>query len=170
MTTDVDLEGIEVLSTEECRALLAAGCVGRIAFVVGERPHLLPLNYAADQAGVVVFRTSASSILMAVAGRQVVFEIDGLDYSNETGWSVCAHGIALEITDAEDPVAVRLRRSGTVTWAPGRRERWFAITPERADRSSAPRERDARRLRRLVPWHPGVIGRPGTVPAGGAQA
>ena len=109
MGTDVELEGFEVLSRQECEVLLTRGCVGRVGFVVGGRPQVLPVNYAADDAGVVVFRTSANSILMAVAMQVVVFEVDGLDEAHRTGWSVCVHGTAREITERDDPIAERLR-------------------------------------------------------------
>jgi nitroimidazol reductase NimA-like FMN-containing flavoprotein (pyridoxamine 5'-phosphate oxidase superfamily) len=98
--------------------------------VVGGRPQVLPANYAADDLGVVVFRTSANSILMAVAMQAVVFEVDGLDEAHRTGWSVCVHGTAREITERNDPIAERLRSLAVIPWAPGHRQRWFAITPE----------------------------------------
>ena len=125
-----DLEGLEVLSNEECARLLGVGCVGRVGFVVDGRPQVLPVNYVTDHTGVVVFRTSANSILMAIARQPVAFEVDGLDEVQRTGWSVCVHGSAREITDRDDPVASRLRALPVISWAPGRRERWFAITPD----------------------------------------
>jgi uncharacterized protein len=130
MGSETEMEGFEVLSVEECGVLLSRGCVGRVGFVVGGRPQVLPVNYAADETGVVVFRTSANSILMAVALQAVVFEIDGLDEPSHTGWSVCVHGSAREITERQDPNASRLRAMAAIPWAPGDRERWFAITPD----------------------------------------
>ena len=153
MGADLELEGFEVLSAQECGVLVARGCVGRVGFVVGGRPQVLPVNYAADEMGVVVFRTSANSILTAVARQPVVFEVDGLDVSHRTGWSVCVHGSASEVTEREDPIAERLRRLAVVPWAPGHRERWFAI---------APAELTGRRLpvhgmaEDSGGWHPGV--------------
>jgi nitroimidazol reductase NimA-like FMN-containing flavoprotein (pyridoxamine 5'-phosphate oxidase superfamily) len=153
MSTDVELEGIEVLSPTECVALLARGCVGRVGFVVEGRPHVLPVNYAADTNGVVVFRTSASSLLMAASRQNVAFEVDGLDEAHRTGWSVCVYGAAREITDATDPIADRLRALGVISWAPGRRERWLAVTPQETTGRRLPVHGD---VEGLGGWFPGI--------------
>jgi hypothetical protein len=55
--------------------------------------------------------------------------VDGLDEAHRTGWSVCVHGSAREITERDDPIAERLRTLAVIPWAPGHRQRWFAITP-----------------------------------------
>jgi nitroimidazol reductase NimA-like FMN-containing flavoprotein (pyridoxamine 5'-phosphate oxidase superfamily) len=125
-----ELKGLEVLTEAECLLLLERGCVGRVGFVVGGRPLVLPVNYAADERGVVVFRTAASSLLTAVAHQPVAFEIDGVDTAHRTGWSVAVQGEATELTEFGTPAVDRLRAMPVVTWAPGRRDRWFAITPE----------------------------------------
>jgi nitroimidazol reductase NimA-like FMN-containing flavoprotein (pyridoxamine 5'-phosphate oxidase superfamily) len=153
MGTDLELEGFEVLSRQECGALLSRGCVGRVGFVVGGRPQVLPVNYAADDAGVVVFRTSANSILMAVAMQAVVFEVDGLDEAHRTGWSVCVHGSAREITERDDPIAERLRTLAVIPWAPGHRQRWFAITPAEITGRRLPVQGMAEGL---GGWYPGI--------------
>ncbi len=153
MGRDAELEGFEVLAQEECAALLTRGCVGRVGFVVGGRPQVLPVNYAADDTGVVVFRTSANSILMAIAMQAVVFEVDGLDEAHRTGWSVCVHGSAREITERNDPITERLRSLAIVPWAPGHRQRWFAIAPEEITGRRLPVQGIAEGL---GGWYPGV--------------
>jgi nitroimidazol reductase NimA-like FMN-containing flavoprotein (pyridoxamine 5'-phosphate oxidase superfamily) len=153
MGTDAELEGFEVLAQAECVVLLTRGCVGRVGFVVGGRPQVLPVNYAADDSGVVVFRTSANSILTAIAMQAVVFEVDGLDEAHRTGWSVCVHGSAREITERNDPITERLRSLAVVPWAPGHRQRWFAITPEEITGRRLPVEGMAEGL---GGWYPGV--------------
>jgi nitroimidazol reductase NimA-like FMN-containing flavoprotein (pyridoxamine 5'-phosphate oxidase superfamily) len=130
MDVERDLTGLENLSEAECLHLLSRACVGRVGFVVGGRPHVLPVNYAADDRGVVVFRTAANSLLTAVAHQPVAFEIDGVDAAHRTGWSVAVQGEATEIAELGTPEVDRLRAMPVVTWAPGRRDRWFAITPE----------------------------------------
>ena len=153
MSTDAELEGFEVLAKAECAVLLARGCVGRVGFVVGGRPQVLPVNYAADDTGVVVFRTSANSSLMAIAMQPVVFEVDGLDEAHRTGWSVCVHGTAREITERNDPITERLRSLAVVPWAPGHRQRWFAITSEEITGRRLPVRGIAEGL---GGWYPGV--------------
>ncbi len=39
-------------------------------------------------------------------------------------------GEATELTELGTPGVDRLRAMPVVTWAPGQRDRWFAITPE----------------------------------------
>jgi nitroimidazol reductase NimA-like FMN-containing flavoprotein (pyridoxamine 5'-phosphate oxidase superfamily) len=122
--------GLEVLTPGDCLYLLAGGCIGRVGFGVSGQTHVLPVNYAVDKDGSVVFRTMAQSILTSVAAKPVAFEVDGFDERHQMGWSVCVHGVGREITDADDPTAGRLRELSVVTWAPGQRDRWFAITPD----------------------------------------
>jgi uncharacterized protein len=122
-----DLEGLEILSAAECLNVLRKGRIGRVGFVSDGQPHVLPVNYLASDAGEIVFRTTDRSVLTAVAGGPAAFEIDGYDERARTGWSVCVHGPGREITDAGDVLAERLSALNVITWAPGQRDRWFAI-------------------------------------------
>lgn len=153
MTTDEELEGIEVLSLPESKDLLARGCVGRVGFVVGGRPHVLPVNYAADTNGVVVFRTSANSLLLAAAGRDVAFEVDGVDEAHRTGWSVCVYGAARELTGVTGWSAERLRTLEVISWAPGRRQRFLTITPHEITGRRLPVHGE---IEGLGGWFPGI--------------
>jgi nitroimidazol reductase NimA-like FMN-containing flavoprotein (pyridoxamine 5'-phosphate oxidase superfamily) len=130
MTNHLDIEGLEVLPLEECLTLLARSRVGRVGFALAGVPKVLPVNFTADADGSIVFRTAATSFLHRVAGQPAAFETDGYDERLHTGWSVCVQGVGREITDAEDPAARRLQQLTVITWAPGRRDRWFAITPD----------------------------------------
>jgi nitroimidazol reductase NimA-like FMN-containing flavoprotein (pyridoxamine 5'-phosphate oxidase superfamily) len=125
-----DSSGLEVLNAGECLYLLGGACIGRVGLVVSGQPHVLPVNYAADRDGSVVFRTTVGSILTNVATKPIAFEVDGFDERRRLGWSVCVHGVGREITEDDDPTARRLRELSVVTWAPGPRDRWFAITPD----------------------------------------
>ena len=130
MRQDVGLEGLEVLSPEECFELLAHSRIGRVGFNLHGSPRVLPVNFDAAADGTIVFRTTETSILSGIAGQEAAFETDGYDDVYHTGWSVCVHGVAREITDADDPVTGRLRQVAVITWAPGRRDRCFTITPD----------------------------------------
>jgi nitroimidazol reductase NimA-like FMN-containing flavoprotein (pyridoxamine 5'-phosphate oxidase superfamily) len=121
--------GLEVLSQAECTAKLASGCVGRVGLIVDGAPHVLPVNYAADATGKVVYRTAGDSLLATVAGKSVVFEVDGFDEKAKTGWSVCVHGEAREVLVPGGRAATQLADRAVVTWVPGERDRWFAISP-----------------------------------------
>ena len=76
-------------------------------------------------------------MLTEVAGGPAAFEIDGYDEQARTGWSVCVHGPGREITDAGDVLAERLRELNVISWAPGPRDRWFAVSG--SDRGSSTR-------------------------------
>lgn len=120
---------LEALSLDECTAKLSAGCVGRVGLIAEGSPHVLPVNYAADATGEILYRTTAGSLLASVGGQSVVFEVDGFDQSARSGWSVCVHGEAREIVVPQGPAAAQLVERAVVTWAPGTRDRWFTITP-----------------------------------------
>ena len=146
------LEGLEVLSEVECLALLVRGCVGRLGFIVGGRPVVLPVNYSADELGVVVFRTAAGSLLTAVAHQPVAFEIDGVDPAHRTGWSVAVQGEATELTELGTPGVDRLRAMPVVTWAPGQRDPMVRDHAGAGHRPPPPRPGPGGR-RRLVRGH-----------------
>ena len=149
-----ELSGLEVLTAGECLHLLAERRIGRVGFVVSGQPHVLPVNYSADRDGSVVFRTTAGSILTNVAGRPVAFEVDGFDELRHTGWSVCVHGVGREISERDDPTARRLQELSVVTWAPGERDRWFAVTPDMITGRRLPLDATATDFG----WTPGVVG------------
>jgi nitroimidazol reductase NimA-like FMN-containing flavoprotein (pyridoxamine 5'-phosphate oxidase superfamily) len=127
----LEAEGIadlEHLGQTECLNLLALAQVGRVAFLVDGRPEILPVNYALD-GDAILFRTSGESVLNKASLTNVAFEVDSIDTSTRSGWSVVVHGHANDIGDAIDPTSERLRRLALITWAPGQRQNWFVIRP-----------------------------------------
>ena len=121
---------IETVERDDCLALLATTSVGRLGLLVDGRPEILPVNFAVD-GDVVLFRTAPGTVLNQAALTVVAFEADQFDESGRSGWSVLVQGIAQDIGDAIDRNSERVRRLTLVTWAPGTRERWFSIRPER---------------------------------------
>jgi nitroimidazol reductase NimA-like FMN-containing flavoprotein (pyridoxamine 5'-phosphate oxidase superfamily) len=142
------------LTAGECLHLLAGTCIGRVGFVAHGVPHILPVNYASDDDGAVAFRTSPQSVLATIAGQVAVFEVDGYDETHKLGWSVCVLGLAREITGDEDAMARRLHALDVVPWAPGQRDRWFAITADDVTGRRIPLQASPRDLG----WQPGVLG------------
>jgi nitroimidazol reductase NimA-like FMN-containing flavoprotein (pyridoxamine 5'-phosphate oxidase superfamily) len=140
------------LDPVECRRLLLQHQIGRVAVTIDRQPHIVPVTYAADADGNVVFRTGPDTVLTKVDLELVAFEIDGVDHKARTGWSVCVHGFGREITDDDDQIARHLRQKLGASWAPGQRPRWFSVSP---------REFTGRRLQAAEPydyegWFPGV--------------
>ena len=98
------------LDRQDCEELLAACDVGRLAVVVDGRPHIIPVNYATPGGGVIVFRTTRGTVLTEASLQDVAFEVDELDATTRSGWSVEVRGFGREIGDAVDAESVRLRR------------------------------------------------------------
>lgn len=92
-------QGTEVLSADDCYALLRTGTIGRIGLSLGALPAIVPVSYSiVDEA--IVFRTGEGLQLRAALDRTVVaFEIDFSDPERQEGWSVLAVGVA-ELIDA----------------------------------------------------------------------
>ena len=97
MDVMVTPSGTEILSDEECRELLAASSVGRLAVDIAGRPDIFPINYIMND-GAIVFRSAAGTKLAAsVLLHHVAFEIDGYEPRARTAWSVVVKGRAHEI-------------------------------------------------------------------------
>jgi uncharacterized protein len=120
---------LETMDRPTCEAFLANGSVGRLAVVVGDAPHIVPVNYVAEGA-TIVFRTAPGTVLTEASLRKVAFEVDGIDEHHRSGWSVCVHGYGQEISDGVDPESRHLRELFVDCWAPEDRDLWFKIVPE----------------------------------------
>lgn len=100
------------LDESTCRQLLGAGRLGRIAFNDDPSPTILPVNYVLH-GDVVVFRTIEGSKLTAARDEVgASFEVDGVDPSHDSGWSVLVRGRLQEVEESEEverAVADRLR-------------------------------------------------------------
>lgn len=118
---------MEALSRDACLQLLAEhpARVGRVS-AAAERPDILPINYALDDDGAVVFRTEEGKKLdAAVRGKFVAFQADMVEPEWRRGWSVQIRGWAEEVTDPED--LRRLRQLPLEPWAPGSRGHYVRI-------------------------------------------
>jgi len=120
--------GLEILSQDQCDALLRQGAVGRVAVTVAALPAIFPVNYAILD-GDIVFLTGDGTKLRAALVRAVVaFEVDHIDPGPPSGWSVMAVGVAEEITDPGDLRAVA--ELGLRPFAGGDRSHVVRIRPE----------------------------------------
>lgn len=118
------------LPPEECRELLAAKSVGRVAFNGPDGPQVLPVNYVVLRRSI-FFRTAAGSALgKAMRSTRVAFEIDDIDEVLQSGWSVVAVGEA-ELVDDPDLLVELWGDQGPKPWAIGLRTQFVRITPTR---------------------------------------
>lgn len=121
---------LEIVPREECLALLGMGEVGRLGVVDGSHPKIFPVNYAMD-GEFIVFRSDDGTKLDAGTRSPVCFEIDGLDPTNRSGWSVVVDGVLEEVTSFCSPeLLATVSATGVQPWA-GPRKRWLRIIPRR---------------------------------------
>lgn len=111
-----DSAGMEVLSEEDCWALLAGSRLGRVGIVRQGVPEILPISYRLVE-GEIVFRTGLGSRLSAALLRSsVAFEVDRVDEDAGEAWSVqvLAAAHVREIDAAADAALL----AGIQCWTP----------------------------------------------------
>ena len=117
---------LHTLDETECRRLLATEEVGRVAFIDGGRPGVLPVTYGLFR-GRPVFRTTGESVLGRVTGQRVAFEVDRTDRDRREGWSVvvtgCAHAVVGQSVNLDGTAVVE-------PWPGGARDLYIALDPE----------------------------------------
>jgi nitroimidazol reductase NimA-like FMN-containing flavoprotein (pyridoxamine 5'-phosphate oxidase superfamily) len=125
---EVDRNGLEVLTRDECLRLLGNAMLGRVAVSTEALPTILPVSFAFDGKQILV-RTGRGTKLDAATHNQVVaFEVDEVSPLTQTGWSVVVTGIARELTAADE--LADARRRPLVRWVPGEDSRVIAISTE----------------------------------------
>ncbi|AIJ18284.1 pyridoxamine 5'-phosphate oxidase family protein [Streptomyces violaceoruber] len=117
------------LDEKECRVLLSAHGVGRLALNTPDGPAVFPLNYVVSQ-GTIAFRTDPDAATAAAVDSEVAFEVDHIDDPMSQGWSVLAVGRCRAVTDPEE-VRRLAEKAHTEPWAGGRRTMWLAVETER---------------------------------------
>src|SRR5436305_15321334 len=100
MTASENGPELRVISADDCYQLLATQQIGRLGVNSEHYPLILPVNYAVDEAGVIVIRTNAGTKLAAADHTNVTFEVDHIDQQARSGWSVLVRGLAEEVTSA----------------------------------------------------------------------
>lgn len=124
---------MEQLSEEESLRLAAGSEVGRIGFTGRYGPVVLPVNFKLID-GAVVFRTDGDSALdqdlrtgITDAEYRVAFEIDQIDESERTGWSVMLQGAAHYLEEQKERAAAAA--AGIDPWAGGDKDVYIMIRP-----------------------------------------
>jgi hypothetical protein len=97
-----DHRGLVVLDLEDCLERLRSAPVGRLAFVHKGGPVIVPVTHAMDGTNVVFRTTWGSKLEVAQAAGTVAFEVDGVDETQRTGWSVLVKGTASIAYEARD--------------------------------------------------------------------
>ena len=120
------------LSEAECQDLLAQHTAGRVSFMAGDGPLILPVTYQYRN-GSVIFRTSPVGPLAELVRRtSVAFEIDEIDEQNKSGWSVLVLGFAEAMAHT-----ICSHRPGRPARCPGRTEFGTCLSRSSRARSAA---------------------------------
>jgi nitroimidazol reductase NimA-like FMN-containing flavoprotein (pyridoxamine 5'-phosphate oxidase superfamily) len=125
----------EELDEYQCLTLIDPTGVGRVAYVSRFGPAVLPVTYTVHR-GAVIFRTAEHGPLdedlrtgVAHLGCVICLQIDDITAAAGPGWSVLIQGPARLLTAAEEEDALRYTR--VEPWAPGERELFIRIVPDR---------------------------------------
>jgi transcriptional regulator with XRE-family HTH domain len=116
------------LMPAECRRLIAAGGIGRIAFCTTSGPVVLPVNFAVV-AGTIVIRTGEGTAIDGHADEQVGFEVDHIDEALSQGWSVVLRGRAHRVVHQAELGIVR-HDAAIWPWPGGDRDVYLRISPD----------------------------------------
>ena len=132
---------LNVLSSDECFALLATHEIGRIGVLAGGYPLILPVTYRLDGTTVVI-RTHPGTILRSAEHANVTFEVDDIDRPSRSGWSVLIRAQAEEVGEQHRAELIEsTHRTGVEPWAPGVKDSWIRlITHEISGRRIVPGE------------------------------
>lgn len=117
--------GARELTRPECLAFLPTQPYGRLIFLEGSFPTVIPVNFVMDGAGIVLRTREGSNACDAADAAGVAFQVDSIDHVRRSGWSVTVVGQA---RIARDPLELdRLSRLPLHPWVPGDRSTYLVI-------------------------------------------
>jgi nitroimidazol reductase NimA-like FMN-containing flavoprotein (pyridoxamine 5'-phosphate oxidase superfamily) len=113
---DLDRHGTEVLARARCLELLRTRRIGRLGLSMGALPVVHPVNFAVDDDRVLIRTGIGSKLSAALRGAVVCLEVDDIDDTGTTGWSVLVTGRAEELVGADAERAAEALGDGS-SWA-----------------------------------------------------
>jgi uncharacterized protein len=120
---------LEELAPHECLALLAGSQVGRLVYVDELGPAAIPVNYVFE-GGDIILRVEGGAKRNAMNQPVVAFQVDQVDETGGTGWSVLVRGTGREVPIDEVPAMLHTITSHFPRpWAEGIHNVWLVITP-----------------------------------------
>ena len=98
--------GFQTMTAAECRRVLAANQIGRLAVTAGALPYVLPVQYALVDSQLLLRTPGHHEVGDGIDGQVVAFETDRIDLDHGAGWSVSVTGTVRVLPDAGgvDPV------------------------------------------------------------------
>ena len=130
-STDRDAAAGDVVELDRaaCLRLLTTSVVGRVVFTESALPAAQPVNYLLDDEEVVFRAANGSKLAAATRHHVVAFQVDRIDETTCTGWSVLGVGEAYEVVDP-----ARLAELADRTpppWVPGHDQHTISIPLQR---------------------------------------
>jgi uncharacterized protein len=126
---EIDRNGLEVLSREDCLRLLGTAVLGRVAVTSGALPTILPVNFDFDGREILIRTGRGTQLDAATRDAVVAFEVDEIEPAWRAGWSVVVTGFARELPDPE-LVAPAAEHPSLGRWASAADDRIVAISPD----------------------------------------
>lgn len=83
---------LEELSEEECWSLLRSHSVGRVGWQGADGFTIVPVNYVVADRSVVVRTSPYTGLGREGTVQEMAFEVDDLDQTTRSGWSVLVRG------------------------------------------------------------------------------
>ncbi|MGW4490321.1 pyridoxamine 5'-phosphate oxidase family protein [Amycolatopsis sp. NPDC004368] len=115
------------LTAQECIDLLSTQPVGRLVFSENALPAIRPVNFHVHEGNIIV-RSSRTGSIANLRDAVVAFEVDSIDLTTRTGWSVVVLGKANPITEIDELVALAEPRHRP--WPGGERSHFLRIPIE----------------------------------------
>lgn len=116
------------LTRQECLDLLKTGGFGRLAVNgTGPAPILRPVNYVFDphSQAVVINTADGSKLHSLLRETHATFEVDAVDATTRTGWSVIIVGVTEALTKPDE--IRRMEALELDSWTPDEKSHWVRI-------------------------------------------
>ena len=112
------------LEPGEAWTRLRSHSFGRLAVSRDGQPEIYPVNFLANESGILIRTEEGSKVDIIAANFRVAFEVD--DASPERAWSVVVKGTARRMDEAE---VVTAQRAPLWAWAPEPKDVYIRIHP-----------------------------------------
>jgi nitroimidazol reductase NimA-like FMN-containing flavoprotein (pyridoxamine 5'-phosphate oxidase superfamily) len=118
---------ITEMGRAECLKHLEFGSfLGRLGYVAGGVPMIIPVNYLATDDSIVFCSASGTKLEQLATAGTIAFEVDESRPLEHSGWSVLVHGTVSEITDQDE--LEQLRRGQLRSWAVDPTAHWMRVS------------------------------------------
>lgn len=91
--------GFQTMTADECRRLLGASDIGRVAISAGALPFVLPVQYALRDDHLMLRTPGHHEVGDGIDGQVVGFEADRIDLDHGVGWCVSVTGTVHVVHD-----------------------------------------------------------------------